>query len=109
MTQIVTQTATLPVADGSAMNAYVARPADGTAHPGLMVFQEAFGVNAHIRDVTERCARAGVVAIAPELFHRTAPGFEAALAQPEPSSPNVRGRILRPLDQAFRLAARRFT
>jgi carboxymethylenebutenolidase len=64
------------VADGSTMGAYVARPADGAVHPGLLVFQEAFGVNAHIRDVTERFARAGVVAIAPELFHRTAPGFE---------------------------------
>jgi carboxymethylenebutenolidase len=47
------------------------------AHPGLIVGQEAFGVNAHIRDVTERFARQGYVAIAPELFHRTAPaGFE---------------------------------
>jgi carboxymethylenebutenolidase len=42
-----------------------------------MVFQEAFGVNAHIRDVTERFAREGYLAIAPELFHRTAPGLEA--------------------------------
>ena len=59
------------------MNAYVARPTEGAAHPGLLVFQEAFGVNAHIRDVAERFARAGVVAIAPELFHRTASSFEA--------------------------------
>jgi carboxymethylenebutenolidase len=58
------------------MNAHVARPADGAQHPGLLVFQEAYGVNAHLRDVTERFARAGVVAIAPEMFHRTAPGFE---------------------------------
>ena len=43
---------------------------------GLLVFQEAFGVNAHIRDVTERFAREGYLAIAPELFHRTGPGFE---------------------------------
>src|SRR5271168_774077 len=76
-TQIATQKATLQVADGSAMNAYVARPADGAPRPGMMVFQEAFGVNAHIRDVTERCARSGLVAIAPELYHRTATGFEA--------------------------------
>ena len=43
---------------------------------GLLVFQEAFGVNAHIRDVTERFAAAGYLAISPELFHRTAPGFD---------------------------------
>ena len=46
---------------------------------GLLVFQEAFGVNAHIRDVTERFAKQGYVAIAAELFHRTAPGFDGAL------------------------------
>lgn len=65
--------------DGSPMQAYAARPESRGPHPGLMVFQEAFGVNAHIRDVTERFAEEGYVAIAPELFHRTAPaGFEAS-------------------------------
>ena len=58
------------------MDCYVARPADSSAHPGIMVFQEAFGVNSHIRNVAERFAAEGYVAIAPELFHRTAPGFE---------------------------------
>ena len=58
------------------MQAYVARPASGGPHPGLIVFQEAFGVNSHIRNVAERFATLGYVAIAPELFHRTAPaGF----------------------------------
>ena len=40
------------------------------------MFQEAFGVNGHIRDVTARFAAAGFVAISPELFHRAAPGFD---------------------------------
>ncbi len=67
----------LKVADNTTMQAYVARPASGGPHPGLMVFQEAFGVNSHIRNVTERFAAQGYVAVAPELFHRTAPpGFE---------------------------------
>jgi carboxymethylenebutenolidase len=65
----------LTVDDGSAMRAWVAKP-EGTPARGLLVFQEAFGVNAHIRDVTERFAKAGFLAIAPELFHRTAPGFD---------------------------------
>jgi carboxymethylenebutenolidase len=57
----------------------VARPEHGGPHPGLLVFQEAFGVNHHIRNVTERFAAEGYVAIAPELFHRTAPpGFEGS-------------------------------
>jgi carboxymethylenebutenolidase len=67
---------TLDVRDGTSMRAWTARPVAVGAHPGLIVFQEIFGVNAHIRDVTERFAREGYVAIAPELFHRTAPGFE---------------------------------
>ncbi len=76
MTDIVTEKVTLSVADGTAMAAYVARPRGGQKRPGLLVIQEAFGVNAHIRDVTERFARQGYVAISPEMFHRTAPGFE---------------------------------
>ena len=69
----------LAVADGTRMGAYVARPGHSGPHPGLLVFQEAFGVNHHIRDVTERFAAQGYVAIAPELFHRTAPpGFEVS-------------------------------
>lgn len=72
-------TMTLQVSDGTQMNAYVARPTGGDIHPGLLVFQEAYGVNAHIRDVARRFAAHGFVAIAPELFHRTAPpGFEGS-------------------------------
>ena len=76
-TEIVKERVELTVADGSRMAAYVARPKDGGARPGLLLFQEAFGVNHHIRHVAERFAAEGYVVIAPELFHRTAPpGFE---------------------------------
>jgi carboxymethylenebutenolidase len=76
---IIKEKGELAVADGTRMAAYVARPKEGEAHPGLLVFQEAFGVNHHIRDVAERFAAQGYVAIAPHLFHRTAPpGFEAS-------------------------------
>jgi carboxymethylenebutenolidase len=74
---IATQNISLKVADGSTMNAHVARPSHGGKYPGIIVLQEAFGVNAHIRDVTGRFAKMGLVAIAPELFHRTAAGFDA--------------------------------
>jgi len=67
---------TLKVADGTKMDCFVARLRDEEPRPGLIVLQEAYGVNEHIRDVTERFGRQGYVAIAPELFHRTAPGFE---------------------------------
>lgn len=59
------------------MGAYVSMPEGKGPFPGVIVFQEAFGVNQHIRNVTDRIAKEGYVAIAPELFHRTAPmGFE---------------------------------
>ncbi|HXC06402.1 MAG TPA: dienelactone hydrolase family protein [Bacteroidia bacterium] len=71
---------TLSVDDGSPMQCFVSEPdAETGTCPGILVFQEAFGVNSHIRDITERLAAQGYVAIAPELFHRTAPaGFEGS-------------------------------
>lgn len=67
----------LNVAGSPPMRAYFTRPSSAGPHPGLIVFQEAFGVNAHIRDVANRFAAVGYAVIAPELFHRTAPpGFE---------------------------------
>lgn len=76
-TEVKTEQIELNVPGSTPMQAYVARPAREVAHPGVLIFQEAFGVNSHIRNVTERFAAQGYVAIAPELFHRTAPaGFE---------------------------------
>ncbi len=75
--EIVREKVEIEVADGTRMGAYTTRPKGPSAQPGLMVFQEAFGVNSHIRDVADRFAAQGYCAIAPELFHRTAPqGFE---------------------------------
>ncbi len=59
---------------GSPMRLYVARPEDAQA-PCIIVLQEAFGLNDYMQDVTRRIAALGYVAVAPELFHRTAPGF----------------------------------
>src|SRR5487761_721803 len=76
MSSIESQYVTMKVSDGTVMRAYRARPSAAGRYPGLMVFQEAYGVNAHIRDVTERFGREGYVAMAPELFHRAQAGFE---------------------------------
>jgi carboxymethylenebutenolidase len=78
MSDVPTEHIRLSISDGTEMAVYLARPAGGGRHPGLLVFQEAYGVNAHIRDLTERFAQEGYVAAAPELYHRTAPGFEGA-------------------------------
>jgi carboxymethylenebutenolidase len=67
---------TVPVASAPEMRMFVARPAKAGPHRAIIVMQEAFGVNSHIRDVTTRFAREGFVAVAPELFHRTGTGVE---------------------------------
>lgn len=82
----------LAVSDGTEMTAHVARPAQhGAKTPGILVFQEAFGVNAHIRDIAERFAAIGFAAIAPELFHRTATGFEGSYGDFEAVRPHMSG------------------
>ncbi len=48
---------------------YLARPADDQAHPGVVVIQEWWGLVPHIKDVAERFAREGFVALAPDLYH----------------------------------------
>jgi len=74
------QYVTLPIADGSSMAAYTALPESETGSaPAIILLQEAFGVNHHIRNVADKYAANGYVVIAPELFHRTAPvGFVAS-------------------------------
>ena len=90
MVEIRTDWVTMPVADGTVMRAYAARPQIDRPRAGLLVFQEAFGVNAHIRDVTERFGREGYLALAPEIFHRTAPGFEGSYTDFESIMPHIR-------------------
>lgn len=58
------------------IDAYLAQPRVENPVAAVIVIQEIFGVNAHIRDVTERFAQVGYVAIAPAIYQRTAPGFE---------------------------------
>lgn len=63
----------IPVADGTTLPAYLARPAAGHARTGVIVAHELFGVNPDIRAVANDLARAGYLAIAPEFYHRDAP------------------------------------
>ncbi len=66
---------TLTALDGHKLSAYVSRPA-GDPIAGLVVVQEIFGVNAHIRSVADGYAKDGFLAIAPALFDRIEPGVE---------------------------------
>jgi carboxymethylenebutenolidase len=62
----------LTAADGHTLSAYTAGSADAPA--GIVVIQEIFGVNHHIREMADRYAAAGYAVIAPALFDRTQRG-----------------------------------
>lgn len=65
----------LKAADGVSIGAYVAQP-PGKPRGGIVVLQEIFGVNAHVRDVADRYAALGYQAVAPALFDRVKPDVE---------------------------------
>lgn len=59
----------IPVTGGE-IPAYQARPAKGSSFPVILVVQEIFGVHEHIKDLCRRLAKAGYLAVAPELYAR---------------------------------------
>ena len=65
----------LQAADGFTVSAYVAEP-PGTPRAAIVVLQEIFGVNSHIRAVADRLAAAGYLAVAPATFDRVKTGVE---------------------------------
>ena len=70
----------LQAADGHKFDAYIAQPT-GEPKAGIVVLQEIFGVNAHIRSVADGFARAGYLTIAPALFDRAQRDVELAASQ----------------------------
>lgn len=66
--------------DGHTLDAYVAQPGT-TALGGLVIVQEIFGVNPHVRGVAERYADDGYVTIAPALFDRLERGLELGYSE----------------------------
>ncbi len=70
----------LKAADGKAIPAYVAQP-KGKARGGIVVIQEIFGVNSHIRSVADGYAADGYLAVAPAIFHRVKPDVELGYEQ----------------------------
>lgn len=65
----------LQSADGFLVPAYVARP-EGAPRGAVVVLQEIFGINSHIRSVADRYAAAGYLAVAPSTFDRVKPGVD---------------------------------
>ena len=78
----MSKTLTLTASDGHTFSAYVAEPA-GTPKGLVIVVQEIFGVNSHIRSVADGYAQDGYLAIAPALFDRVQKGYETGYTQPD--------------------------
>jgi carboxymethylenebutenolidase len=74
--------------NGHTANGYLAKPPSGRG-PGVVVIQEWWGVNAHIRDLCDRFAAEGFVALAPDLYHGK-----------ETKEPDEAGKLLMELDLA---------
>jgi carboxymethylenebutenolidase len=70
----------LTTSDGHTLGAYKAEPS-GTPKGGVVVIQEIFGVNQHIKNVADQYAAAGYLAIAPALFDRVEKGLELGYGQ----------------------------
>jgi carboxymethylenebutenolidase len=69
-TRVSAEELTYAGAQGDAVNGYLARPADTASHAGMIVIHEAGGLNDHIRDVANRLANIGFVALAVDLYTR---------------------------------------
>lgn len=72
----MSETVSIPTLSGeNSFNAYVSRP-EGTPKAAILVIQEIFGVNAGIRQKCDKWAKAGYLAVAPDLFWRFEAGIE---------------------------------
>ncbi len=90
------QTITLAAKDGHKLQAYRADPA-GKPRGAIVVLQEIFGVNNHMRRVTDAFAAQGYVAVAPALFDRVEQGIDLGYdAKSVEAGRDIRGKV--PLD-----------
>src|SRR5690606_22230384 len=78
----VGKTIQLKASDGHQLDAYVAEPS-GKPRGAIVVVQEIFGVNSHIRGVADGYAQDGYLAIAPAMFDREKRNYETGYTQPE--------------------------
>jgi carboxymethylenebutenolidase len=72
---IETRYETITAGDGGTFEAYCAVPASGSG-PGMLLFQEIFGINDNMRTLADRLAEAGYVTLVPDMFWRIEPRFE---------------------------------
>lgn len=87
----------MAMADGARIAVYQAQPA-GERRGGVVLVQEIFGVTEHIREMADGYAAEGYEVLAPALFDREHPGFEAAYTGPDFARAVELARTLHPFD-----------
>jgi carboxymethylenebutenolidase len=70
----------IAAADGGTFNGYLAIPEIGSG-PGLLLLEETFGINEHIRELADYYAEEGYVVLAPDLFWRLQPGLQLGYSE----------------------------
>ncbi|MEV6019102.1 MULTISPECIES: dienelactone hydrolase family protein [unclassified Streptomyces] len=77
MTSVQGTAVDIPTEDGTA-DAYLAHPADGVPRPGVLLYQDAYGLRPHLRSMADRLAAAGYTVLVPNVFYRhgRAPVFD---------------------------------
>ena len=89
----------ITAADGFAFDAYHALP-PGSCHGGVIVIQEIFGIDEHIRRDVDRWADMGFEAVAPSMYDRREPGFTAH-HDPDGMKAGIAHAMATPRDQAM--------
>ncbi|MEV1067725.1 dienelactone hydrolase family protein [Streptomyces sp. NPDC050263] len=94
MTSVQGTAVDIPTEDGVA-DAYLARPGDGTPRPGVLLYQDAFGLRPHLRAMADRLAEAGYTVLVPNVFYRH--GRAPVVELPEFIDPAARPEIFETL------------
>ena len=91
----------MTMSDGAGIGVYHVRP-EGARRGGLVLVQEIFGVTEHIRELAGEYADDGYEVLAPALFDREHPGFEADYTGPDFARAVQLARELHPFDQSLK-------
>ncbi|MFD8965581.1 dienelactone hydrolase family protein [Streptomyces sp. NPDC059568] len=97
MTAVHGSTVDIPTQDGTA-DAYLAHPDDGTPHPAVLFYMDAFGLRPHLKKMADRLASAGYTVLVPNVFYRH--GRAPVVELPEFINPAERPEIFKSLRPA---------
>ncbi|MUL43734.1 dienelactone hydrolase family protein [Streptomonospora sp. PA3] len=99
MTAVQATAVDIATEDGTA-DAYLAHPDDGAAHPGVLMYMDAFGLRPQLEGMARRLAEAGYTVLVPNVFYRH--GRSPVVDLPEYIDPGARPEIFEKLGPIMR-------